>query len=194
MEKNNAIKQIQLINIGGSAGSLNELLKIFTHIKPGFSIPFLIVLHRNSIADNILEKLIANKTTLKVKEVEEKERIKNGHVYICPPDYHVLIEKDKTFSLDYSEKINYSRPSIDVVFHSAANVFGNTAMGILLSGANADGAEGLAAISDNGGITIVQSPDEAQVAVMPKQAVLFKQPNHIFTIAAVIDFLNKLKA
>src|SRR5690606_15964808 len=117
-----------------------------------------------------LAELFSNKTSIPVKEIDEKEQIKRGMIYIAPPDYHTLIEKDKTFSLDFSEKVNYSRPGIDVTFQTAAEAYGQGAAAILLSGANADGTSGLDTIKAFGGITIVQSPQTAEVDFMPSYA------------------------
>ena len=115
--------------------------------------------------------MFSSRTKLKVKEVEDKDYILPGHVYIAPPDYHLLLEDENTFSLDASEKIYFSRPSIDVTFESVAEVFGAAVIGILLSGANADGAIGLSKIQQAGGFTIVQDPESAEVDYMPRQAI-----------------------
>ena len=112
------------------------------------------------------------RTNLVIKEVEEKEPILPGVVYLCPADYHVLVEKDFTFSLDYSERVNYSRPSIDVTMRSAADVYGEGLIALLLSGGNADGSDGMAYVQNKGGVTVVQDPETAEVPYMPQQAIL----------------------
>ncbi len=170
---------IQLIVIGGSAGSLQVIFKIFKYIPAGFSVPFLIVLHRNVNFESALDELLAVKSKLKVKEVEEKDKIEPGYIYLCPPDYHVLIEKNHTFALDYSEKIHHSRPSIDVVFKSTSATFKDHVLGILLSGANADGGDGLKMIQENGGLTIVQDPNESEVSYMPHHALQKFKADHV---------------
>lgn len=164
-------RDIQLIVIGGSAGSLQVIFKIFKYIPADFPVPFLIALHRNVNFESALDELLSVKSNLKVKEVEEKDTIEPGYIYLCPADYHVLIEKNKTFALDYSEKIHHSRPSIDVVFKSASATFNERLLGILLSGANADGGDGLKIIKERGGLTIVQDPDESEVSYMPHHAL-----------------------
>ena len=113
------MRRAKLIVIGGSAGSLQVILGIVTVIGPDFPLPVLIVLHRNSVFESSLEDIFAAKTQAPIKEVEEKEPVIPGTIYLAPADYHVLIEEDQTFSLDYSERVNFSRPSIDVAFYCA---------------------------------------------------------------------------
>lgn len=182
----------KLIVIGGSAGSLQVILRVLKEFPGDFSIPFLLVLHRNNEFESALAQLIDAKTDLCVKEVEEKETIKQGIVYVCPADYHVLIEKNGTFSLDYSEKINFSRPSIDVVFTSAADAYGDQLVCILLSGANADGAEGLRFAHEKGSLIIVQQPEDAKVSYMPEQALLRVAPDMILPGKEIAPFIKSL--
>jgi two-component system, chemotaxis family, protein-glutamate methylesterase/glutaminase len=182
----------KMIIMGGSAGSLQVILKVLEYIKPGFTIPILLVLHRNSSYPSPLEELIVQRTVLKVREIEEKDPIDKGYVYICPPDYHVLIEKEKTFSLDDSEKVNYSRPSIDVVFKSASDAYGANLICILLSGANADGADGLRYTKNNGGLTIIQDPEEAEVPFMPQEALKRLKADYVLDSNQITGFLNSL--
>ena len=165
------MKPVKLIIIGGSAGSLQVILGILSALNPEFPVPVLIVLHRNGVFESSLEELFATRTRIPVKEVEEKEPIAPGTIYLCPADYHVLIEEDESFSLDYSERVNFSRPSIDVTFRSAAEVYGDSLVCLLLSGGNADGVEGLQSVKDNGGLVIVQDPVTAEVPYMPQHAV-----------------------
>lgn len=161
----------QLIIIGGSSGSLDALLVLLPALRKDFAIPILLVIHRSSNTDNGLSDLLSAKTSLRIKEVDEKEPLLPGWIYLAPPDYHVLLEADGTLSLDASEKVHYCRPSIDVSFTSAAHVFKNNCTAILLSGANADGASAMKLIKDYGGTTIVQDPSEAIVNYMPLQAI-----------------------
>jgi two-component system, chemotaxis family, protein-glutamate methylesterase/glutaminase len=184
---------IRLIILGGSAGSLQVILKLFTGMEAYYPIPVVVVLHRSQTADLALEELIGYKTSLRVKELEEKEKPEPGCLYLCPPDYHLLIEEDWSFTLDYSEKVNFCRPSIDVTFQSAADVFGESLVCILLSGANADGAEGLAYVKQKKGITIVQHPDEAEVSYMPEQALLRKKADYVLTTAEIRNFIENLR-
>jgi len=132
------MKQDKLLLIAGSAGSLQVVLAVLTALGREYPIPVLVVLHRNNVFESSLEELMASRTNLVIKEVEEKESILPGIVYLCPADYHVLVEQDHTFSLDYSERVNYSRPSIDVSMRSAADVYGSGLITLLLSGGNID--------------------------------------------------------
>jgi two-component system chemotaxis response regulator CheB len=165
------MKQVKLIVIGGSAGSLQVILDLLSPLTPAFPMTILVVLHRAGPSESAMEDLLATRTALKCKEVEEKEPLLPGTVYICPPDYHVLIEKDHSFSLDYSERVNFSRPSIDVSFRSAADVYGEELVCLLLSGGNADGAVGLDYAKGRGAVTIVQDPETAEVSYMPHYAI-----------------------
>lgn len=160
-----------VVVIGGSAGSLEVILEI-THRLPLLpTVVIIIVVHRKTDNDSILENLIAHKTLYPVKEVEDKDAIVPGTIYIAPPDYHLLIENAACFSLDTSEKVHFCRPSIDVTFESVAETFTSRVIGILLSGANIDGTEGLACIKEQGGYTLVQTPHSAEIDIMPKQAI-----------------------
>ena len=166
------MKQDKLVLIAGSAGSLQVILAVLTAMGREYPIPVLVVLHRNNLFESSLEELITSRTNVVIKEVEEKEPILPGVVYLCPADYHVLVEKDLTFSLDYSERVNYSRPSIDVSMRSAADVYGSGLIALLLSGGNADGADGMVYVQSKGGFTVVQDPGTAEVPYMPQQAIL----------------------
>ena len=165
------VSKYRMVVIGGSAGSLDSILKIVAAVQESVDVAFVVVVHRGKGGDSILTDLLSSQTTLVVKEVEDKELILPGTIYIAPPDYHLLLENEYTFSLDASEKVHYSRPSIDVTFESAALVYGPALVGVLLSGANADGAVGLKNIADAGGFTIAQQPATAEVGYMPQQAI-----------------------
>jgi two-component system chemotaxis response regulator CheB len=127
-----------------------------------------------------------------VREAEEKQNPLPGYVYFAPPNYHLMIEDDGAFALSVSEKVNYSRPSIDVLFETAAWVHKSDLVGIIMTGANHDGANGLKKIKDNGGLTIVQDPATADVSVMPGAAIQVAEPDYIFSIENIIDFLNNI--
>ena len=165
------MRRPKLMIIGGSAGSLQVIMGIISVIRRDFPSPILIVLHRNSVFESNLEELFASKSLASTKEVEEKELIMPGFIYLAPADYHVLIEEDQTFSLDYSERVNFSRPSIDVTFRSAADVYGSELVCLLLSGGNSDGVDGLRYVKEQGGLTVVQDPDTAEVPYMPQHAL-----------------------
>ncbi|RDC56881.1 chemotaxis protein CheB [Pedobacter chinensis] len=178
--------------IGGSAGSLDVLLQIFPDLKKEINFPIILVTHRKSGNDSLLTDLLQSRTGLDVQEAEEKEPMLKGNVYIAPADYHLLIEEDKTISLDYSEKVNYSRPSIDVTFQSAAEVFKDELVCMLLSGSNADGVEGLKSVNNSGGFVVVQNPNTAIMPYMPQQAIDHVKPNVILDSFNMAEFINKL--
>jgi len=186
------MKKYGLITIGGSAGSLDVLLRALPLLQKNLPAPIVIILHRKSSYDSTLTDLFAARTTLAVKEAGEKEIIQPNTIYIAPADYHLLIENDHTFSLDYSEKINYSRPSIDVTFESAAEVYGIALVCILLSGANSDGVAGMKATKNRGGITVAQNPDTAEVPYMPQQAILNVPVDFIVNGDNLAVFINNL--
>ncbi|GAB4036365.1 chemotaxis protein CheB [Spirosoma gilvum] len=178
--------------IGGSTGSIDVLLQVLPTLAAPLSYVLIIVLHRRSTADSTLVHLLSLKTRIPVREVEDKEPIQPGIIYLVPADYHVLIEKDRSFALDDSEKVNYSRPSIDVTFESAAEVYGASLVGILLSGANSDGTAGLKAIKKRGGLLATQLPETAQAAMMPQQAMLNVQVDYVLDIKGISSLLNNL--
>src|SRR5690349_17066021 len=133
----------KVLVIGGSAGSLNKVLKLIPRFKKEMALAVIMIFHRKSGDDKTLPEVLSTRTDFEVKEIEDKDDIVPGMIYLAPPDYHVLVEKDGTLTLDDSEKINYSRPSIDVTFETASEVYGASTICMLLSGANADGVAGL---------------------------------------------------
>jgi two-component system, chemotaxis family, protein-glutamate methylesterase/glutaminase len=186
------ISKARLIIIGGSAGSLQVILKLFTELENTYPVPVVLVLHRSNSNELLLEELLGFKTGMTVKEADEKEKPQRGHIYICPADYHLLFEKDESITLDYSEKVNFCRPSIDVTFQSAADVFGDELVCILLSGANADGAEGLSYVKQKKGTTVIQSPQDAEVSYMPQMALQRKTSDFILTTGEIKSFIQSL--
>ncbi len=186
------VVKYSIVAIGGSAGSLPIILQIIAALSLPCNVSVVVVVHRKSSTDSILVNLLADRTDMEVREVEDKDAIQPGVVYIAPADYHLLIENEKIFALDSSEKVNYSRPSIDVTFNSVAEVFGSRAVGILLSGANADGAEGLAALKNAGGLSIVQDPSTAEVGYMPEQAILQNAASRIVKAAEIGPLVREL--
>lgn len=178
--------------IGGSAGSLDVLLQLIPQLDQSCRLAIIIVLHRKSEYDTLLSDLLAARSKLPVKEAEEKDLLVAGTIYVAPADYHLLIEPDGTLTLDYSEKVHYSRPSIDVTFLSAAEVFGPKLVCLLLSGANADGAEGIATAKRMGAVTAVQDPVSAEVAYMPKAALSVTTVDRILRIQEMPDWVKSL--
>ncbi|MCX2573823.1 chemotaxis protein CheB [Pedobacter sandarakinus] len=178
--------------IGGSAGSLDVLLEMFPNLDKNINFPIIVVTHRKAGNDSLLSDLLQGRTPLKVMEAEEKVALKPGCVYIAPADYHLLVEQNHTISLDYSEKINYSRPSIDVTFQSAAEVFKEQLVCILLSGSNADGVEGLKMVNKYGGLVVIQNPDTAIMPYMPQQAIEHVKVHISVDSFKMAGFVNKL--
>jgi len=168
----------RLIVIGGSAGSLSMVLRILPYLDVSLHIPIVTVFHRKS-DDTTLTEVLSSRTRFDVKEIEDKAGILPNVFYVAPADYHVLIEKDYTFTLDDSEKVNYGRPSIDVTFESAADAYGANLTCILLSGANADGVNGLKIAKQKGSSIIIQDPASAEVPYMPQQAMAHVTPDYI---------------
>jgi len=164
-------KNYQAVVIGTSAGGLKALKVILENLPDSFYLPIIIVQHLNPQSDGFLAQYLNQHSGLNVKEAESGEPIIQKHVYIAPANYHLLVEKNRTLSLTVSEKVNYARPSIDLLFESAAEVFLHCLIGILLTGANDDGSRGIAKINHFGGLTIAQNPESAEVNMMPVSAI-----------------------
>jgi two-component system chemotaxis response regulator CheB len=194
MEKDSLKSPIELVVIAGSAGSLDVILKMLPQIDGALNFPIVIVLHRKASYDSTLAELLMTRTSLRVVEAEEKDQLQNGVIYLAPADYHLLIEKDRSLSLDYSEKIQYSRPCIDVTLENVAEVYKDRAAAILLSGANSDGAKGLKMIKQAGGITAVQNPATAEVSFMPNQALQTAKVDYVLETNEMAYFINRLSA
>lgn len=192
MEENKISTPCEALVIGGSAGSLEALLKILPNLKTTLAFPVVIVLHRKNTADSTLADLLSSKTNLLVKETEDKEPLIAGQIFVAPADYHLLFENRTLLALDDSEKVNYSRPSIDVTFESAADVFGPALTCLLLSGANADGSAGLIAVKERGGRVLIQDPGSADSPFMPLQAIAAVRPDAILKTQAVADYINTI--
>lgn len=179
----------EAVVIGTSAGGLYALTSILEHLPSDYRLPVIIVQHRSKDEKTLLEEVLSQKCAIKIKQADEKEKIKGGTVYFAPPDYHLLIEQDHTFSLTSDNRVNYSRPSIDVLFESAAFVYHKKLVGILLTGANQDGAAGIRRIRKNGGITIAQDPAEALFPIMPQAAISTGCVQHTLTLNGIKSFL-----
>lgn len=177
--------------IGASAGALDALMKIFPALPRDFSLPVMTVVHVPPDRESILPQLFKERSALVYKEAEDKETVIAGHVYFAPPDYHLLAEEKNILSLSSDEQVLYSRPSIDVLFESAADVYGEGLIGIVLTGANEDGARGLRAVVDAGGTALVQSPAHAHVATMPEAAIRACPEAHVMTLDQITAYLFK---
>ncbi len=157
----------RLVVMGASAGGLEALREITGKLPPSFPVPILIVQHLGRHAESHFADVLAMHCGLPVKEVEDKESLRAGVIYTAPANYHVLVERDLTVSLSVEAAVNFSRPSIDVLFESAADAVGKGLIGVLLTGANEDGARGMAAIKKRGGFAIVEDPGSARFRAMP---------------------------
>jgi two-component system chemotaxis response regulator CheB len=184
--------QYEAIVIGVSSGGMNAMKVLFSLLPKGFKTPIIIVQHINPHSDNYWITLLNEKSNLFIKEADEKEKIKQGVVYIAPANYHLLIEKNKTFSLTIDERVNFARPSIDVLFESAAEAYKDKLIGIILTGSNNDGTNGMKRIKEYGGLTIAQDPKTAESGFMPASAISALQIDHILTLNGIIKLLKEL--
>jgi two-component system, chemotaxis family, protein-glutamate methylesterase/glutaminase len=158
----------EAVVIGGSLGALQALQSLLPLLPVNYALPIIVVLHQHRHASELLGKLLAAHCALPVSAIEDKAPILPGQVYLCPANYHVLIEEARTFALSVEPLVNFSRPSIDVLFESAAVAYGAGLVGVLLSGASSDGAAGLGAIKARGGTVFCQAPESAIEPIMPR--------------------------
>jgi len=163
--------RVEAIVIGASAGAVDALSAILPPLPPGFGIPILVVVHLPIDKNSMLTELFEQKCQLKVCEAEDKAPIQPGTIYFAPPDYHLLVEHDRRMSLSSEEPVHYARPSIDVLFETAADAYGKALVGVILTGSNSDGAQGLKSISEAGGVALVQDPQLAYSSNMPRAAL-----------------------
>lgn len=184
--------EYKAIVIGGSAGSFKTILNILYNIPVNFKLPIIMVLHRLKHIKHGFKEVLSIKSNKPVYEPYDMEVIKDGNLYLAPANYHIVIKNGFRISLSNEEEVNNSRPSIDITFNSASSVYKNKLIGILLSGANKDGAEGMKNIKDEGGLTIVQHPDECLVETMSLAAIKLTQIDHIYKGEEIIEFLAKL--
>jgi two-component system, chemotaxis family, protein-glutamate methylesterase/glutaminase len=184
-------KPSNIIIIGGSAGSFSIIMELLPVLPQKFHTPIVIVLHRLRNVSSEMDQLFSKVSNAQIiQEPEDKEPILPGKIYLAPQNYHLLIEPDGVFSLDYSEPINYSRPSIDLTFQSAAAVYRNQCTGILLSGANKDGAEGIKQILNHGGNAIIQDPADAAYKAMPQAAIAINSNALVINTQSLIQIIK----
>jgi len=180
------------IVIGVSAGGIEALIRLLSALSSNFPFPIIIVQHLHPDQGKFYISYFNELCALTVKEADEKEPIKAGTVYFAPPNYHLLVEVEQRLSLNVDEKVNYSRPSIDVLFETAAETYSSGLIGIVLTGANHDGALGLQCIKRNGGLVIVQDPLDAEVPIMPQAAIAATEVDYVLSLADIIQFLQHL--
>ncbi len=192
MDKYNLNNSYKAVVIGGSAGSFQGIIKILSQLPKTFPLPIIMCLHRLKHVRNGFVEALSLKSVVQVMEPNDKEQIKKGGVYLAPSNYHMSVELGNHFSMSTEEMINNSRPAIDVTLGTAAYVYRDKLIGILLSGANRDGGLGMKYIKDKGGLTIVQEPAECMIDTMPKAALALTKIDHTLKVDEIVDFLKEL--
>ena len=185
-------QSIKAVVIGASAGGVQALLQILPSLPASYPLPVLIVVHVPPDRDNALVSLFQARCQIQVREAEDKEPVLPGVVYFAPSDYHLLVETDGTLSLSSDELVNHSRPSIDVLLESSADAFGSELVGVILTGANDDGARGLQAVVEAGGVAIVEDPAEAYASAMPAASLRASPSAKAMKVAAIASYVSSL--
>jgi two-component system, chemotaxis family, protein-glutamate methylesterase/glutaminase len=183
----------EAIVIGASAGALEALSRILPFLPASYGLPVIIVVHVPPDKESILAELFRAKCAIEVREAEDKEPIRGGTIYFAPPNYHLLVETDKSLALSNDEPVFYSRPSLDVLFESAADAYGSSLIAIVLTGANQDGAKGLKAVAEAGGAAIVQNPDGAYASAMPKAAIAECPGARVLSLKEIAVYLQDVE-
>jgi two-component system chemotaxis response regulator CheB len=192
MPKFNLHNGFRAVVIGGSAGSFQGIVKILAALPQDFQLPVIMALHRLKHVRHGFVEALSLKSALPVVEPVDKETIRKSTVYLAPSNYHLSIELGNYFSLSTEDMVNNSRPAIDITLSSAAYVYRNKLVGILLSGANRDGGMGMKNIHDKGGVTVVQEPTECLIDTMPKAALALTTIDHTLKVEEIITFLKEL--
>ncbi len=186
------MESYKAVIIGGSAGSFQVVTKIVSSLPANYPLPVILCLHRLKHVRSGFVEALSIKSAMPIVEPCDKEPIKSGKIYLAPANYHVYIELGNRFALSTEDAVNHSRPSIDLSFFSAAYNYKRKLVGVILSGANKDGALGLKSVKDNGGLTIVQDPAECQVPTMTLASINATNVDHVFSTKRIIDFLLNL--
>jgi two-component system chemotaxis response regulator CheB len=179
--------------IGASKGGLNALEQLLGSLSDDFTWPIAVAQHRDRDTNSSLVEYMQKSSRLIVREPEDKEPISGGCVYLAPADYHLLVEDDH-FALSTASRISQARPCINFLFESAAEAFGSHTVGVILTGANSDGAEGLAAIKKVGGTAVVQDPTTSEAPAMPRAAIAATSVDYVLPLAEIAPFLNRISA
>ncbi|MFG6462940.1 chemotaxis protein CheB [Roseateles sp. DXS20W] len=187
-------RRTDLIVIGASAGGVSALLTLLSPLPATYPLPIVAGLHLLPRHESQLGSVLGHHLALPVREPRDKEPVRAGAVYVAAADYHLLIEADRSFAFSSEPPVSFARPSLDVLMTSAADAYGPALAGVLLTGANMDGAEGMAAIHAAGGLTIVQQPQDADVATMPEAAIARCAPSHILPLSGIRALLLQLGA
>jgi two-component system chemotaxis response regulator CheB len=180
--------------IGVSAGGFEALKVLLPALPASFPLPIAIVQHRDQHSDGFLGAYLNTMSKIAVSEAEDKEPFCAGHAYLARAGYHLLVESDHSLSLSVDPRVNHSCPSIDVLFESAADVFAESLIGIVLTGANADGAQGLKAIKARGGLAVVQDPQTASATAMPRAALEATSVDHVVDLGRIAPLLIRMSA
>ena len=181
----------KIIVIGTSLGGLNALKIVLGGLPKTLGAAVAVVQHRTADPSSQLEVILRRHCALPVREPCDKEPIVPGRIYVAPADYHLLVEEE-AFTLTTDEPVSYARPSVDVLFETASEAFGRNAIGVVLTGANYDGAKGAIAVKNEGGTLIVQSPEEAECAMMPEAAIRAATPDYVLSLADIAPLLTRL--
>jgi two-component system, chemotaxis family, protein-glutamate methylesterase/glutaminase len=181
------------IVIGASSGGLHALSTLLSAIPKNYMLPIIVVQHRSKEERDLLETVLQHKCEIRIKQADEKEKITGGFVYIAPPNYHLMVESDMTFSLSADALVKFSRPSIDVLFETASHVYTKTLIGIILTGSGSDGASGMLSIKENNGVTIAQDPQEAHDPAMPIAAIRTGAINRVLPLKEIVAFLKQVE-
>jgi two-component system chemotaxis response regulator CheB len=184
----------EAVVIGASAGALEALSSLLPGLPADYRLPILVVVHLPPDKTSLLAELLRVRCAIRVREAEDKEPIEPGVVYFAPPDYHLLVEEDKRLSLSDDEPVLFSRPSIDVLFESAADAYGGGLIGVVLTGANSDGANGLKAVVEAGGVAVVQSPGSAYAVAMPEAAIAACPAARVLPVNEIAAYLREVGA
>lgn len=182
----------QAIVIGASAGAFEALSNLLPDLPAGYPLPIMIVVHVPPDKKNLLIELFQGRCSIEVREGEDKEPIQAGIAYFAPSNYHLLVEADRTLSLSADEAVLFSRPAVDVLFESASDAYGEGLVGVVLTGANSDGAKGLAAISLARGVALVQNPDTAYAAAMPHAAIKACKEARVMSLTEIAAYLREV--
>lgn len=188
-----ALPKIKAIVVGASAGGVEALLNLYGELPRGFGLPIITVLHLPDEHRSQLAEVFARRVALPVREAADKLAIEPGTLYFATPGYHLSVERDFSLSLSQEDRVNHSRPAIDYLFESAADAYGEHLLAILLTGANHDGAQGLARVKERGGLTLVQDPREAHVPTMPQAALALNCPDFILPLRGIGRLLVELE-
>ena len=183
--------EFEIVVVGASLGGLKTLQLLLSELSSWFQVPIVIAQHRNKESDSGLCEFLAQYSELPISEPDDKEPILKGHVYLAPRDYHLLIEKG-SFALSIDPPVAFARPSIDLMFESAADEYGENVIGVILTGANSDGARGLATIKSRGGLALVEDPAEAEFPEMPRAAIRATPLDRVAPLKEIATLLKQL--